>query len=220
MAVALLSWSHCASATVYQISLFFDYPPTVPGGLYGSVGGTITTDGTIGVISTSNIVDFSLNPFNGTASFGMAPAIDGGTTIVDILGGALVATSTGLYFNFGFAVDAYVKFQDTQNPANLFCLEAVGSSCSSIRYDISVSTTQGVLIGDSFAKIYPFPFAPSLDMQVGQVSISGVPEPSTWIMLLFGFVGIFAASCLQPHRIWRPTQGQSLIPAMQIDGAF
>jgi len=116
---------------------------------FGSIQGSITTDGTIGVLSSSNITSFSFvlgqwDPGHGGTGFGMGSPDIGGHGQVTIVGSALTATQHQLLFDFN-APDSYVKFFDTfLNPVkNFFCLETGGSLCSGFPHNILVSDPTG-----------------------------------------------------------------------------
>ena len=54
--------------------------------------------------------------------------------------------------------------------------------------------------GNSGNSTYPTAFGPALD----NVTIAAVPEPSTWAMMLLGFLGLgFVASRRKPHPVLR-----------------
>jgi hypothetical protein len=63
----------------------------------GSVHGTLTTDGTIGVLGAANIVSWNLVLNDGTATVILLPAT---TSVVVVVGTDLVASATGLMFNY------------------------------------------------------------------------------------------------------------------------
>jgi hypothetical protein len=81
--------SPLSAATVYTIS---DFVGSV------TLGGTITTDGTLGVLMVSNITDFDVTL---TTSIGLSEITKSNNQRADFIHGtALTATSAGLFFNF------------------------------------------------------------------------------------------------------------------------
>src|SRR5262252_9962396 len=82
------SMSPLSAATVYTVSDVLG-PVTL--------GGTITTDGTIGALAVSNIVNFDVT-FTGTSTTHITKSTNQVTNF--ITGNALTATASGLFFNF------------------------------------------------------------------------------------------------------------------------
>jgi hypothetical protein len=89
--MALLGVSQAVAATItYNVDI-------VSGS--DSATGTITTDGTIGVLSTSNITDWNLLLTIGSSTADGLSSSPSSSFIVD--GNAFTASPTGLFFNFG-----------------------------------------------------------------------------------------------------------------------
>ncbi|MGA8540155.1 MAG: hypothetical protein WB566_11700, partial [Terriglobales bacterium] len=90
------------SAITYNVSLTFDHSQCSqpygcsPGSGTGSAVGTITTDGTIGVLSPANIVSFNLTLNDGSHTGILTPS--SGATVV---GTGFSATSTNLLVDYG-----------------------------------------------------------------------------------------------------------------------
>jgi hypothetical protein len=152
-----------ASAIVYSVN--------VGNSTLGAVG-FIKTDGTIGTIAQSNIVDweFALAD-NGSRFFLDGPSNSG----LLLAGTGMTATATGLFFNFsgsGFAL--------FQNPApgsgiNFICF--AGQLCGGASNRISITV-------DTFGDGIP-------QQGVVQIGFAGgggvIPEPATWAMMIAGF---------------------------------
>ena len=77
----------------------------------GSVVGTMTTDGTIGVLSAANFTAWNLTLYDGTDSFVLSQA----NSRLRIFGDGLSATASDLLFDFG-----------TAGPVRLFILQGPG----------------------------------------------------------------------------------------------
>jgi hypothetical protein len=178
LALALVSFaavSKDASANiVYDLSL----GPTAVG--------TITTDGQIGVLQTSNIIDFNIT-------------LTGPTSITDTLLGplsgsnylqfgtdgqlnssAFTATPTNLFFDFSATVGTpYLLFQGTNG--TLLCLAGAPGNCGEGPSAITVFVLGGSNLPISHSGI----------VEIATVTQTpAVPEPSTWAMMLLGFAGI------------------------------
>ena len=84
------------AAIIYNLNLAgFGPTPSIPG--TGTATGSITTDGTLGVLATANITDWNILVQDGAFSFTLAP---GSSQFMFVSGTKLTATSTGLFFNF------------------------------------------------------------------------------------------------------------------------
>ena len=114
--VALLSVSR-AEASTYDVSIS-DVSGTV------SVTGTITTDGTIGVLSRSNITDYNLvlnvgafSDFfiNKNCLTPCTSPIPPGYSFLAMSGQPLSATATSLSFNFGDTSFSWINFDGEDN---------------------------------------------------------------------------------------------------------
>ena len=157
--------------------------PEVPGELSplsDTIIGTITTDGTIGVLQSNNILSYNLqlnDNLRPDFDVDLTPANSG---IVEDVGNGLTASATALAFNFSddgavFAIQGttdgffsgfqYLCFQATFGPC------AAGETIVPDYYAVD-----GVL-------------ATGLS---GTLPLNGVPEPTTWAMLLLGFGGLGA----------------------------
>lgn len=153
-----------ASAIVYSVN--------VGNSTLGAVG-FIQTDGTTGVISQSNIVDWEFALADNGSSF----FLDGPSNSQLLLSGTgMTATLTGLFFDFsapGFAL--------FQNPfigsgINFICFAGNGvCGGSTNRISITVDT-----FGDGIPQ--------QGVVQIGAAGGGGViPEPATWALMIAGF---------------------------------
>ncbi len=145
----------------------------------GSVSGTITTDGTIGVLSSTDIVDWNLLISDGTNNFDLKGPLSGNNSALDLSGTDLSETATQLLYNFsgsGFAL--------FQNPVigsgmNYFCMESV-EGCTGSPAGESLKIVFG---GDN-----QFTSLSGTQVVASVGGVSGVPEPSTLGLLSLGAV--------------------------------
>lgn len=147
----------------------------------GSVVGTITTDGTVGVLGTANIIDWDLTLTDANSSF----VLDGLSNSARLVAGsAFTATLTELLFDFSLG-SGFVLFQ---NPSigsgdNFWCLDNGGCINEFVPGEYVVAGT--------------FPDGSGESRQGIQVIASAVaPEPAT--LLLFG--AAFAAEGIRRSR--------------------
>jgi hypothetical protein len=117
---AALALTIAAHAQTYTLD------PTVIGG--GSVSGTITTDGTLGVLGAGDILDWNIVINNGTSSFDLIGPGIGNNSSVYLQGNSVDATATNLLFNFSGG-DGGLLIQNPHigSDENWFALDNSGS---------------------------------------------------------------------------------------------
>jgi hypothetical protein len=77
----------------------------------GSVKGTIQTDGTVGVLTAANVIDWNLTLNDGTNTFVLTGPASGNNSHVFITGSDVTATAASLSFNFSGVDSGYFLFQ-------------------------------------------------------------------------------------------------------------
>jgi PEP-CTERM motif len=147
-----------------------------------TVSGFITTDGTIGVIGTSNILSWNLNLIDGLNAandFDLTPA---DSTVVEDTGSALSATLTGLSFNFSGTGEFLIQ-ANTPGPFSgysYFCF-STGSAClAGETISPQFITVDGVVATGAAEPIGSQPLAPPS---------GSVPEPSSYGLMIMGMLG-------------------------------
>jgi hypothetical protein len=138
--IALLGVSQ-AGATTYNVD---EVSGTV------SLTGTITTDGTIGVLSTSNLTDWNLLLAIGSTTSDLTGPLSGNNSHLAIVGSDLTATATGLFFNFGLTDSSYILFQNPSEASGTdeVCFDNVSASCSGDPQLILLLLDNGAAIGN------------------------------------------------------------------------
>jgi hypothetical protein len=180
--VALVGASSPAGATVYDLT----------GTSSIGVSGTITTDGTIGTLSAADITDWLINQ----PVTRLAPGtIDPANSTVTLTGGALTATSTELRFSFSdtapsllsfasnnfFGGSGGVNFQYCGADPTTPCFTSIGNRSSSITLALvapGTGSTQASVPESGVSEI------------ASAAATPGVPQLSTWAMMLLGFAGL------------------------------
>ncbi|MBS3955381.1 MAG: hypothetical protein KGZ88_20730 [Methylomicrobium sp.] len=97
----------------------------------GSVTGTITTDGSLGILSASNFLNWELLLNDSKATFTLyGPESNRSNSNLFLVGNAFSATASELIFDFSGSGLALALFQNpsTGSGMNWWCLE--GTSCS------------------------------------------------------------------------------------------
>jgi hypothetical protein len=147
-----------------------------------TVSGSITTDGTIGVVGASDILSWNLNLIDGLNAandFDLTPA---DSTVVEDTGSALSATVTGLSFNFSGTGEFLIQ-ANTPGPfsgSSYFCF-STGSAClAGETISPRFITVDGVVATGAAEPIGSQPLAPPS---------GSVPEPSSYGLMITGVLG-------------------------------
>lgn len=143
---------------------------------------SITTDGTIGVLASANILDWTIQLTDGATSFTLLGPLSGPNSTKLISGDVLSATATGLFFDFGgsglalFQVGGGQAFYCLQsdgcvNPANI-----AGEAINAFPFfNYQFSARSGLTEIASTAPVVPVP----------------IDEPSTAVLYLVGASAAF-----------------------------
>ncbi|MCG2633007.1 PEPxxWA-CTERM sorting domain-containing protein [Bradyrhizobium sp. WYCCWR 13023] len=175
-AIAALAMVVCASAAKADIVYSFSFGGNAP------ASGTITTDGTQGVLATADILAFDITVSPGGNSYHYTSADLGSSYQVGVIG--LSASSAGLTFDFT-AANAFLYIAGADGH---FCLNgASGASCDGQfgRETVAVGALTAPPFGASGASD-PYRDATLFATPV----VAAVPEPTTWAMMLLGFFGL------------------------------
>jgi hypothetical protein len=151
-----------------------------------TVTGTVTTDGTIGTLSAADITSYNLeliDTLNGANDFNLTTA---DSTIARFTAGALTASASSLFFNFGGTGEILIQADNPGplSPYHYFCL-STGINCYA-----GESITPNYLFTDGAVDTGTAePVGIQSLNQVG-VTTTAVPEPSTYGLVLTGLLGL------------------------------
>jgi hypothetical protein len=155
-----------AGAETYAVSIF---------GTGVGVGGSITTDGALGALQASDILDWDLVVtdinFTQPLLFNLVGPLSGGPNSTIPLFFSVSATSNTLFLTSGLPNGGFIEFLGEGGGHDLILNFFEGTML------MSIGEQTGIAIpGPVFAD--------------GKVILAAVPEPSTWAMMLLGFAGI------------------------------
>jgi hypothetical protein len=149
-----------------------------------TVSGSITTDGTIGVIGTSNILSWDLNLIDGLSAandFELTPA---DSAVVEDTGSALSATATGLSFNFSGTGEFLIQaIPGAFSGSHYFCFSTGNACLAGETISPQFITVDGVVATGAAEPIGQQPLAPPA---------GSAPEPSSYGLMITGALGVGA----------------------------
>ena len=148
----------------------------------GSVVGSIETDGTIGVLATGNILDWTLTLDVGTGPFTLLGPLSGSNSALAISGTSFSGSASQLLFDFSNNNGGWVLFQNPNigSSINFWCLDGASAGCSGSASGETVATTLG---SDVFA-------SRSGVLAVADSELAPVPEPATLLLMSTTMAGI------------------------------
>jgi hypothetical protein len=166
--------------SVARADIVYNVNQTITGS--STATGFIKTDGHIGVLAASDILDWSLDltvPGYAGGSFTLTPG-DSTAPGVYVGGSDLTATPTQLLFNFSGSDFGYLLFQVTHgNGAKYYCEEATAGSVLCLQ---GISIAPGNYSGSAYSPGTGFANMAEAGNQA-IASISSVPEPSYFVGL-------------------------------------
>jgi len=149
----------------------------------GSVTGFIETDGTLGVLGPSNIVDWSLALYAPTSSpttFDLYGPLSGNNSGVYMAGSDTTASTTQLLFNFSGSDNGYLLFQSGPHDGyHYYCDATFSGICLQGETDAPQYFTSGQTT------------TPSGNVVIG--TASAVPEPASLALLGSGILAAAGA---------------------------
>jgi hypothetical protein len=161
-AMAMAAMTSAAHATVYMLSGQDIFPATATG--------TITTDGTLGVLSQANITGVDITVADASGSV----AVDSFTSLY---GTDLTATASGLFFTYsGGSNEAFVTF--SSDGTSGYCIATGSPTCGGVADNEAIKVNGTIYQG------------PTLSGSTVEIATAAVPEPATWAMMLLGLGGV------------------------------
>jgi hypothetical protein len=146
-----------------------------------SAVGTITTDGSTGVLQTANILDFNIT-LTGLGTVILLGPLSGANYVqfgTDNQNNSLAFTATPTSLFFDFAAVGGTPHLIFQGNNGFICFNGAAGNCSGSPGSLAIYAG-GPLVTPINANI-----------EIATVAVAGaVPEPSTWAMMILGFAGV------------------------------
>jgi PEP-CTERM motif len=150
----------------------------------GSADLSFTTDGTIGVLSTANILGWTVSLQEGGDSITLQGPTSGNNSQLSIFGSALSATANEISFDFsanGLNV-LLIQFPFLGAGGNYYCVQTSGCVGSRLPQELV-----GVGPGFGFQANFLQGDVVLASVQATPIPGPSVPEPASWALMVFGF---------------------------------
>ncbi len=173
------------AATGANASIIYDVDRTFyddgTGMVTGTVTGFISTDGTMGVLSVTNIEDWSLTLSADNLNGGIPDTINKANGVTSLDGTAVTATETQLLFDFGAEGDSLLFLAGSSN--NFWCLETRFCTGDGINF------TEQIGLNDDGGKVAQYVQYPD-DTILVFANAAVIPVPSAVWLFGSGLIGL------------------------------
>lgn len=149
-----------------------------------SVVGTVTTDGTMGVLASADILSWNLNLIDQLNSANDSTLTISNSSLVEDSGGALSADATQLLFNFSGSGEFLIQgtAHGSYSGWDYFCFSTGGACAAGETIAPQDVFVDGVVLTGASTPVGQQPLGPAPS--------SSVPEPTTGVLILTGLVGL------------------------------
>jgi hypothetical protein len=166
-ALGLLSFAGAAAAdTTYVASRAVNV---------GHVDLSITTDGDVGILTTADIVDWTVVVSDGADSFSLQGPAGANNSAFLLVGSGLTATASELFYNFDSVGGAFlIQTPNTGSRLQAWCVTF--GSCGLGAGEIIIPDAHQTTAFQSYS-----------GNQIIASATAGVPEPASWALTIGGF---------------------------------
>lgn len=158
-AIATLAFASAAHAAKIE------YLVNIPGSANSSITGSITTDGALGQIGASNLVDWQITLNDGVSSFTLTH--DNSSIWAN---STLIASNTSLSFDFSSRNIALFQNPYPGSGINYWCLDGVTGGCSGVASSINWRVSDGRISSGALSGVQ-------------SIAVTAVPEPATYAIM-------------------------------------
>jgi hypothetical protein len=144
----------------------------------GSANISITTDGTIGALSSGNILDWTVVLTQGGETFTLKGPASGANSSFLLTGAALQANAKALLFDFSKSGLLLIQAPTVGSGQTFWCLQVSGC------FEPASTGAEGLLAGRNYSNLTHQAYS---GVQTIATLSSAVPEPATWAMMIVGF---------------------------------
>lgn len=149
----------------------------------GTADLSITTDGTVGTLSTANVLDWTITVTDSFGSFTLFGPLSGGNSNLLLVGPGLSATATDLLYDFGSTGLALFQSPSNGSGGPFYCVQSSSNCFDSGGFGGPAEALSSIACcapGDLERM--------ALRGNVVLASVrNAVPEPGTWAMMIAGF---------------------------------
>ena len=154
----------------------------------GTVDISITTDGTIGMLGVSNILDYNIDVVEGVHHASILGPLSGNNSIIRIFSNSvntgispwITATATDILFDYSAPGNTSLLFWQKLPDFGYYCVQT--HSCS---FSLP-GPGESILATNDFAFVKDSPGS-GIMVVASVASGRGVPEPATWALMIAGF---------------------------------